>query len=561
MKLYRSYITILFVVLFAGILACSNENSEITPELTVSLENMTVSSSENTKTFYINSNIDWTIDISETWCSVSPQSGSSGNTTVVVSLEENNLFEERSVVIGIQGGELNRQVQVQQEKAYLLTVASNEIDISNEGGEVSVHLQTSEAFEVLINCDWITKKTLKTLKDSSEVYVVEANTTYIPREGEITYTLNDISEVITVNQEGNNPSIPEDITGVESDAETLAAKMIVGWNVGNSLEVPGGETLWGNPKINQDLIDGVKDAGFNAIRIPCAWDSYIIDEETYQISEEWLTRVKEVVDYCYNSDLYAIINIHWDGGWLEEHPLYSYQDEVNKKQYALWIQIATFFRDYDEHLLFAGTNEVRENYNTPTTENIEVQESYVQTFVDAVRATGGKNAYRNLVVQTYNTNIDHGINLNTMPTDAVENRLILEVHYYDPYEFTIKTDDGYNTQWGQDYTDVSDWGQEDYLEAQFQKLKTKYIDNDIPVIIGEYSAMLRGDMSTEAQAKHEESRNYYHAKINEVAESMGITTFYWDNGYTTKNASGLFNRSTGEPVHSSAIEAIINVYK
>ena len=217
--------------------------------------------------------------------------------------------------------------------------------------------------------------------------------------------------------------------------------MIVGWNVGNSLEVPGDETLWGNPLVSKKLIDGVKAAGFNSIRIPCSWDSYVINRENYEVSEIWFQRVKEVVDYCVDNDMYAILNIHWDGGWLEEHPLYEYQEEVNREQYALWVQIATFFRDYDEHLLFAGTNEVREDYNTPSAENIEVQESYVQTFVDAVRATGGKNAYRNLVVQTYNTVIDHGINLNTMPTDVVEDRLILEVHYYDPYEFTIKTDD------------------------------------------------------------------------------------------------------------------------
>ncbi len=557
MSLYRSYITILFVVLFAGIFACSNENSEITPELSVSIESMTVSSSENTKTIYVKSNIDWTIDVSEDWCNVSPQSGEAGYFPILVNLDANPLYEERDLTINVQAGDLNRQVSIQQEKAYLLTLETNEIDISNEGGEVSVKLQTSEAFEVSINCDWITQKTLKSLKDSTETFIVEANTTYIPRKGEILYTLNDITETVYVNQEGINPSVPEDITGVQSDAETLAAKMIVGWNIGNSLEVPGGETGWGNPVVSKTLIDAVKAAGFNSIRIPCAWDGYIINEENFEVSEAWFERVKEVVDYCIDNDMYTILNIHWDGGWLENNPTYSKQEEVNREQYSLWIQIATYFRDYDEHLLFAGTNEVHVDYGIPSAENIEVQQSFNQTFVDAVRATGGKNTYRNLIVQTYNTDIDFGLSYHKMPEDKVDDRLMLEVHYYSPWEFCGKTDDGYNSQWGAGYTDVTSYGQEDYLEEQFSKVKAKYADNGIPVILGEYGAILRTTLTGDAYTKHVESRNYYLKTVTAKAKENGLIPFIWDNGATGNNGFGLFNRTTGAQVHTGSITAII----
>ncbi|MCW3806621.1 cellulase family glycosylhydrolase [Plebeiibacterium marinum] len=559
MKLHHILFSIWIGVMFFG--GCSKDETTTIPELVLSVDRFDLSKAGESKTFHIKSNVDWSIESSETWCTVMPLSGFAGTNAITITSSENTSYETRESVVTVKAGDLSKTLTVSQNQDYLLALNQASFNILSDGGDVDVSMQISDDFNVEIDVDWISQKSLKSVADSILTFKVEANNTTLSRQGNITFTLNDITETAVIKQSGIDISIPADETGVESDAMTLASKMIVGWNIGNSMEVPGGETLWGNPVVSKQLIDGIKDAGFNAIRIPCAWDSYLEDQTNYKIKDEWLARVKEVVDYCVDNQMYTILNIHWDGGWLEEHPMYEYQDEVNRKQEILWKQIAVYFRDYDEHLLFAGTNEVRKDYNTPSNENIEVQESYVQTFVDAVRATGGKNAYRNLVVQTYNTVIDHGINLNTMPVDVVDNRLILEVHYYDPYDFTIKTDDVFNTQWGQGYADVSNWGQEDYLEAQFQKLKTKYIDNDIPVIIGEYSAMLRGDMSEEAQALHEESRNYYHKKINEVAKAKGITTFYWDNGYTTKNASGLFNRATGEPVHTDAIEAIVNVYK
>src|SRR5690606_14500704 len=150
-----------------------------------------------------------------------------------------------------------------------------------------------------------------------------------------------------------------------------------------------------------------------------------------------LERVKEVVDYCVDNNMYVVLNIHWDGGWLEENPTSSAQAAVNLKQKALWEQIAVYFRDYDEHLIFAGTNEVHADYGTPTNEHITVQLSYNQTFVNAVRSTGGRNAYRNLAVQSYNTNIQQAVNYLVMPQDVATKRLMAEVHYYDPFDFTL----------------------------------------------------------------------------------------------------------------------------
>lgn len=132
-------------------------------------------------------------------------------------------------------------------------------------------------------------------------------------------------------------------------AADVAGRINVGWNIGNSLEATGGETAWGNPLISQQLINSVKAAGFNAVRIPVAWDGHA-NQSTGQIDPAWLARVKQVVDYAIGNDMFVILNIHWDGGWLEEHPLFSFQVAVNQKQQAYWTQIANFFKSYDERL-------------------------------------------------------------------------------------------------------------------------------------------------------------------------------------------------------------------
>jgi aryl-phospho-beta-D-glucosidase BglC (GH1 family) len=328
-------------------------------------------------------------------------------------------------------------------------------------------------------------------------------------------------------------------------AQQVASQIQLGWNIGNTLEAPCSETAWGNPQVTQTMINGVKAAGFNAIRIPAAWDCHA-NQSTMTIDPTWMARVKQVVDYAYSQNMYVILNIHWDGGWLEEHPLYSYQQAVNKKQQAYWTQIANTFKNYNEHLLFAGTNEVHANYNTPTSENITVQQSYLQTFVNAVRATGGNNASRTLVVQTYNTNPWHGLNYFTMPSDTIANRLIVEIHHYDPSDFTINSS-GPCLAWGAPYPQYSQcaWAQEAYHDDLFNQVRAKWVANGIPVIIGEYAAFQRSGLN-------EASRLYWHEYVNRAASKNGIKTFLWDSG----SSSGVINRSTGAVINQALLDAI-----
>jgi aryl-phospho-beta-D-glucosidase BglC (GH1 family) len=335
-------------------------------------------------------------------------------------------------------------------------------------------------------------------------------------------------------------------------AQAVASQINLGWNLGNTLEAICGETAWGNPATNQALIDAVKAAGFNAIRIPVSWNCHITDGST-TIPAAWMTRVKQVVDMAIAQNMYVIINIHWDGGWLQDHVTFADQPAVNARQDALWTQIANAFKTYDQHLLFAGTNEVHADYGTPTSEHITVQQSYNQTFVNAVRATGGNNASRTLVVQTYNTNIQHGLNFFSLPTDSIAGRLIVEVHNYDPYDFTINPNGACN-YWGAPFPDSGgncNWAYEAYFDGLFAQVKSRWIDQGVPVILGEYGVETRPGKSLEARA-------WWNEYVNRAAALNGIKTFYWDNGApSTGNTFRIFDRNTGAVVDQAVLDAIL----
>ncbi len=360
-----------------------------------------------------------------------------------------------------------------------------------------------------------------------------------------------------------NSSVTGDTAVLPVTTPSFPRDLSPGWNLGNTLEAIGSgsqpfttsqETVWGNPVASQALMNSVKAAGFRSVRIPVSWTQYADANGT--ISPFWLDRVSQVVNYARNAGLYVIINVHWDGGWMQ--PTYAQQAAVNAKLTKFWAQIAHNFQTYDNHLLFAGTNEVMVTgvYSTPTAENCAVQNSFNQTFVDTVRADGGNNTSRYLVVQGYNTNIDNTLLCNTnMPTDSAANKLLMEIHYYDPYDFTLNTDSSI-WQWGNIATSPANtqtWANEAYTDAQFQKIKVNFVDKGIPVILGEYAASLRTEYDVP-----QTYRNYWDQYITRSAYAHGIAPIYWDSGYLTNHASGLFNRSTGAQGYPATISAIVD---
>lgn len=356
-------------------------------------------------------------------------------------------------------------------------------------------------------------------------------------------------------------------------AQEIAPKMYPGWNLGNTLEACpcnwlsndlDWETGWQSAKTTQQIIDYVASQGFKSVRIPVAWvTGHLDNESTAHIKPQWMARVREIVDYCINDGLYVVLNDHWDGGWLENN-VKTYDTTRAEKLKTIWTQIAEEFKDYDEHLLFAGLNE-------PNAEDKNAMQSlfrYEQDFVDAVRATGGNNLTRTLVVQGPNTSIDLSCEHYTqMPTDPTSGRMMMEVHYYSPYNFCMMTkDESWGNQayfWGAENHVTSaaykkwnaTWGEEQYVIDQMQLMYNHFGSKGIPVIIGEYGAIWR-TIDASVQDKHDASIRLYHKTVNQQAINHGCIPFVWDTNGRGKNSMDVLNRNTLSVFNPHALEGI-----
>lgn len=358
---------------------------------------------------------------------------------------------------------------------------------------------------------------------------VQQNTTGQTRTAQLTFDAGGNVRQYTVTQTAKGADVYP--AGMEEDAMTVARNIYAGINLGNTLESTGGETAWGAPVTSQAIIDYMKEMGFNAVRIPCSWNQYL-EADGITIQPSWMARVTEVVDYCMNAGMYAILNIHWDGGWMDDKCDASLTAEADieateTKVYNLWTQIATNFRDYDGRLLFAGANEPP----VANRDDMFVLKRYEQAFVDAVRATGGNNQWRNLIVQGPSTNIDNTDRWMELPEDPTSARLMVEVHHY-PYNFTINEDPETCTYfWGEPYREygpVDEGYQEDYNISQFAKMKARFVDRGIPVILGEYGVAYRTHPDPTLQSVCEESEGYYLGHVAREAKNHGVVPFLWD---------------------------------
>ncbi len=334
----------------------------------------------------------------------------------------------------------------------------------------------------------------------------------------------------------------------------------IGWNLGNALDAPDGETSWGNPPITRELLAWVLDAGFRIVRIPVTWSKHTGPGPDYLVDKAWIERVRQVVDHARAAGLYAIINVHHDGAdgfkeveWLTLNDANgnttAENDAVVQTRFVkVWTQIAQAFGDYGEELLFESMNEIHDGYGAPDPRHMARINQLNQTFVDLVRKSGGNNAQRHLVVPGYNTNIEHTLKGFQLPTDSTQNRLTLSVHFYDPYLFALQAK---VHTWGAASPGRDDWGQEDHVVKQFDQLKATFIDRGIPVLMGEYGAT--------HQAGYEDYRRYYMEYVTKAAVERGIVPVYWDNGGQTSGGEsfGLFDRRSGSVLHPEILEAML----
>lgn len=326
-------------------------------------------------------------------------------------------------------------------------------------------------------------------------------------------------------------------------AAEIVKDMKIGWNLGNTLdcynvtwEVSDFETAWGNPRTTKAMIDTVKKAGFNAVRIPVSWNEHMNGNK---IDGDWLNRVNEVVDYVIDNDMYAIINVHHDDyTWL--NPSKADEAAVKAKLVSIWEQLSDRFKNYDQHLLFEGMNEPRiiggqDEWTGGTAEEREVINHLFQAFVDTVRKSGGNNSSRALIITSHAASIEaDAVNDIVVPDD---DRIIVSIHYYSPWDFA----GGENGK--------SDWGSDSEkkeLDKGFDFLKSKFIDKGVPVIIGEFGATNKNNDSVRA------SYMEYYVKS---AKSRGITCFIWDNG--TKDEFGLLDRNSLTWYFKNVVDAAV----
>ena len=372
-------------------------------------------------------------------------------------------------------------------------------------------------------------------------------------------------------------------------AAEIYPKMGLGWNLGNTMEAPAGPTTWGNPFPTEELIDSVKAAGFTTVRIPTAWYSHsnaaaldsnwttkpVPDGDDYAISAGWMDSVKMVVDWCIKKDLYVILNIHYDWGWLEQHIGTAVDETVNARQKNFWKQIATKFADYDEHLLFASANEP--GMNQPGANNGETfkqndaytktLKAYHQTMIDEVRATGGNNATRTIIVQGMNTdeNLAHTQFKDNLPTDpSGAGYMMGEFHFY-PYQFSLmENDDTWGNcfyYWGEGNYSTTDvehnatynkslkktvgeqYAGPAYLDSVFAMLKN---DFDMPMIVGEFGAIKRLKLTGENLRLHLQSRAAFYGKVAEASKKNGFVPVVWDTGAEDNYNMTIIRRQKGK---------------
>ena len=367
----------------------------------------------------------------------------------------------------------------------------------------------------------------------------------------------------------------------------FVSDMKIGWNLGNTFDghsnLMPSEGAWQSGRtVTKALINAVAAQGFGAVRIPVTWGQklhtqlrYSVDNagftltvpqiEALTLDAAWLNRIEEVAGWVNDAGMKAIINIHHDGAdssyWLSvktAHLSGTNKDKIDAIYRTLWTQIANKFKDTGDYLLFEAFNELHDGSwgDGNSAQRSRVNELN-QIFVNTVRATGGENATRFLVIPGWVTRPSVTVSSLVLPVDTAQDRLIVTIHYYDPYAFT--GDASWST-WGSkaNTTSSNNWANEPFVRNTFDSVKNKFINNGVPVIIGEYGAVRQS--STEGKAH----RKYYMEYVTKYAHDCGFIPFYWDNGSEKAGGSeafGLFSRVSPHGLLADAQDIITVMMK
>lgn len=367
---------------------------------------------------------------------------------------------------------------------------------------------------------------------------------------------------------------------MDNEAVQFAMSMGIGWNLGNQMDAHYNgcsyETGWGNPEATQQTFNGVAKAGFKSVRIPVTWMGHIGPAPTYTIEGGWMERVAQLVEMAHKAGLIVIINIHHDGFGAADTPSKGYHwldlpgaaaDEeknqlIKQELTMVWLQIAKRFINEGEWLVFETLNEIQDggwgngNNKTDGGRQYAVLNEWNQVCVNAIRAAGGKNETRYIGVPGYVTNPDLTVEHLVLPEDVVENRLMVAVHSYDPWDYAGSAQ--YN-EWGHTGIDVVPGADENAYVGMLNRLFNMYVRRGVPVYFGEFGAVRR------ASQADEEFRHYYFRYVCKAMRDRRIPALYWDNGNSKagNDGFGVINHATGKYIGNGegAVRAMVDSWE
>ena len=480
-----------------------------------------------------------TVSCNDSWISLQEGVFSANTFKLGVTAQAYTGTVERSTFVRVIGDQMSLMIPVTQKVASVkLSVDTDKLSFDRFGGEATVKVLSSTQPSVSTDASWCGVET-GSISGSHETAVkiqASANRTFSPRTGVVTIACGDEKVTVSVSEDAGSVTTA---TTTALTPEMVFQAMAPGWNMGNHMDAisngVASETVWGNPNCTQATMDGVKAAGFKAVRICVTWEGHIGAAPAYRIEDKWLDRVAEIVGYAEKAGLVAIVNTHHDEThWQDIAKAYNnaaQNEKVKDEVFCLWTQIAQRFADKGEWLVFESFNEIQDGgwgWSTAFRNNPQAQykvlNEWNQVFVDAVRSSGGYNATRWLGIPGYAASPGFTIAGQVLPEDhTTGNRLIVAVHDYDPYNYTLN--DPLVRQWG--HTADKDKRCSDYDEegvvTVFENLKAAYLDKGIPVYLGEMGCSRHAEEDFPYQ-------KYYMEYFCKAAADRLLPMYVWDNG-------------------------------
>ena len=561
MKSCQYTITALLVLLT---FACGNTTEDPDPvRLASNPSELVFEAAGGTQELILTTGIKPTVSCNDSWISLQEGSFSANTFKLGVTAQAYTGTVERSTFVRVIGDQMSLMIPVTQKVASVkISVDTDKLSFDRFGGEATVTVLSSTQPSVSTDASWcgVEAGSISGSHETAVKIQASANRTFSPRTGVVTIACGDEKVTVSVSEDAGSVTTA---TTTALTPEMVFQAMAPGWNMGNHMDAisngVASETVWGNPKCTQATMDGVKAAGFKAVRICVTWEGHIGAAPAYRIEDKWLDRVAEIVGYAEKAGLVAIVNTHHDEThWQDISKAYNnatQNEKVKDEVFCLWTQIAQRFADKGEWLVFESFNEIQDGgwgWSTAFRNNPQAQykvlNEWNQVFVDAVRSSGGYNATRWLGIPGYAASPGFTIEGLTLPEDhTTENRLMVAVHDYDPYNYTLN--DPLVRQWG--HTADKDKRCSDYDEegvvAVFENLKAAYLDKGIPVYLGEMGCSRHAEEDFPYQ-------KYYMEYFCKAAGDRLLPMFLWDNGAkgVGPEKHGYIDHGTGKVVDEKA---------